>query len=231
MVEKGLVGPTLITLVIIAALLAGCLSEDGPSPKPDPRVEMTGPAEAWVGEVVQFDTPKVQDDDTKFEALDFLWRMGDNTTYKGKPFVSTWISAVNHTFDHEGVYNVTLTVTDAWGNQGVANHSINIRYQLNMTINHGGTWSSEDGLNNTTYCNLTVKNVWTGQFDVPPVRCRLVNDTGGELAPRAQSGDAVPANLTAGTSFTIQVHFHAPEDFEWILLQVTDELEYPRADV
>jgi hypothetical protein len=215
---------------MVAALFAGCLSEDETPPRPEPTVELTGPAEAWVGEVVQFETPKVKDDDTKFEALDFYWRMGDNTSYKGKPFVSEWISAVNHTFEHEGVYNVTVTVTDAWGNQGIANHTIFIRYQLNMTINDDGTWYSEDVLNNTTYCNLTIKNVWTGQFDVPQVRIRLVNDTGGELVYRALTGDAVPANLSAGDSFTVQVHFNIPEDFEWIHMHVTDELIIPRPE-
>ena len=230
-IEKGIVGPVLVTLVMVTALFAGCLSEEETPPKPEPRVEMTGPAEAWVGEEVQFETPKVKDDDTKLEALDFLWRMGDNTTYKGKPFVSAWISAVNHTYQHEGVYNVTVTVTDSWGNQGIANHTIFIRYQLNMTLNAQGTWLSEDSLNNTSYCNLTVKNVWTGQFDVPLVRVRLVNETGGEVAYRALTGDAVPTNLTAGASFTFQVHFNIPEDFEWVHLHVTDELLYMRSEM
>ncbi|UCC92831.1 MAG: PKD domain-containing protein [Thermoplasmata archaeon] len=231
MVDRDLVGPALVALVMLTALVAGCLEEEETPPPPEPRVEMTGPSEAWVGEVVQFETLKVKDDDTKFEALDFHWRMGDNTTYKGKPFISEWISGVNHTFEHEGVYNVTVTVSDPWGNQGIANHSIFVRYQLNMTVNHGGKWISEDALNNTTYCNLTVKNVWTGQFDVPLVRVRLCNETGGELAPRAQTGDPVPANLTAGDSFTIQVHFVVPVDYNWTYMHVTDELEYPRADV
>jgi hypothetical protein len=224
--RRGAVAPTLLALVMVVALFAGCLGEEEPPPKPEPRVELTGPAEAWVGEVVQFETLKVKDDDTKYEALDFLWRMGDNTTYKGKPFISDWISAVNHTFGREGHYNVTVTVTDSWGNQGVANHTVFVRYQLNMTMNREGTWYSEDSLNNTTYCNITIRNIWTGQFDVPRVRVRLVNDTGGELAPRAQTGDAVPANLTAGASFTFQVHWSIPEDFDWVYLHVTDELLY-----
>jgi hypothetical protein len=157
--------------------------------------------------------------------------MGDNTTYKGKPFISDWISAVNHTFQHEGVYNVTVTVTDAWGKEGIANHTIFIRFQLNMTVNAQGTWLSEDALNNTSYCNLTVRNVWTGQFDVPLVRVRLVNETGGELAYVALTGDAVPNNLTAGSSFTFQVHFNIPVDFEWVHLHVTDELLYMRSEM
>jgi hypothetical protein len=214
--------------VMLVALFAGCLQDDEPKPKPEPRVELTGPAEAWVGEVVQFETLNVKDDDTKFEALDFFWRMGDNTTYKGKPFISEWIAAVNHTYQHEGMYNVTVTVTDSWGNQGVANHTVFVRYQLNMTMNAQGTWHSEDALNNTTYWNLTVSNIWTGQFDVPQVRIRLVNATGGEVAPRAQTGDPVPSNLTAGNGFTVQVHFNIPEDFEWVMLHVTDELEIDR---
>ena len=222
--RKGAATSALVVAVMAVALFAGCLDDDEPEPEPEPRVELTGPSEAWVGEEVQFETLNVKDDDTKFEALDFLWRMGDNTTYKGKPFIDEWIAAVNHTFEHEGTYNVTVTVTDSWGNQGIANHSILIRYQLNMTFAHWGTWSSEDSLNNTTYWNLTVKNVWTGQFDVPRVRIRLLNHTGGEVAPRAQTGDPVPANLTAGESFTVQVHFNIPEDFEWVVLHVTDEL-------
>ncbi len=230
MTGKGLARAALVAAVMLAALFAGCLSEEEPPPKPEPRVELTGPAEAWVGEVVQFETMKVKDDDTKFEALDFMWRMGDNTSYKGKPFVSEWISAVNHTYQHEGVYNVTVTVTDSWGNQGIANHSIFVRYQLNMTMNSWGKWSSEDSLNNTTFFNLTMRNVWTGQFDVPQVRIRLVNDTGGELVYRALTGDAVPANLTAGSAFTLQAHFNVPEDFDWVQLHVTDELRFPRPE-
>ncbi len=230
MTGKGLARAALVAAVMLAALFAGCLSEEEPPPKPEPRVELPGPAEAWVGEVVQFETMKVKDDDTKFEALDFMWRMGDNTSYKGKPFVSEWISAVNHTYQHEGVYNVTVTVTDSWGNQGIANHSIFVRYQLNMTMNSWGKWSSEDSLNNTTFFNLTMRNVWTGQFDVPQVRIRLVNDTGGELVYRALTGDAVPANLTAGSAFTLQAHFNVPEDFDWVQLHVTDELWFPRPE-
>jgi len=229
-VRKGLACTTLVATVMVVALFAGCLSEEETPPKPEPRVELTGPAEAWVGEVVQFETLDVKDDDTKFEALDFLWRMGDNTSYKGKPFISDWISGVNHTFEHEGLYNVTVTVTDSWGNKGIANHTIFVQYQLNMTMNDWGTWYSEDGLNNTTYCNLTVKNVWTGQFDVPLVRIRLVNVTGGEVPYRALTGDAVPANLTAGSSFTVQAHWSIPVDFEWVHLHVTDELEFPRPE-
>ena len=217
-------GAAIIAVTMAVALFAGCLQEEEPPPRPEPRVELTGPAEAWVGEVVQFETLDVKDDDTEYEALDFYWSMGDNTTYKGKPFVSQWITAVNHTFEHEGVYNVTVNVTDAWGNQGVANHSIFVRYQLNMTLNSHGTWISEDNLNNTTYFNLTVRNIWTGLFDVPRPSFRLVNDTGGELPYRAVTGDAVPANLTAGASFTCRVHFVVPPDFEWVHMRVTDEL-------
>jgi len=228
--RRGAATPTLLALVMVVALFAGCLSEEEAPPKPEPRVELTGSAEAWVGEEVQFETLKVKDDDTKFEALDFLWRMGDNTTYKGKPFISDWISAVNHTYGREGHYNVTVTVTDTWGNQGVANHTVFVRYQLNMTMNREGIWYSEDSLNNTTFCNITIQNVWTGQFDVPPVRVRLVNDTGGEVAPRAQTGDAVPANLTAGASITFQVHWSIPDDFDWVHLHVTDELLYLRPE-
>jgi hypothetical protein len=99
-----------------------------------------------------------------------------------------------------------------------------------MTLNSHGTWISEDNLNNTTYFNLTVRNIWTGQFDVPPPRIRLVNDTGGELAYRAMTGDPVPANLTAGASFTCQVHFIVPMDFEWVHMHVTDELQLPRPE-
>ncbi len=217
-----------MAVVMIVSALAGCLEDEKPPPKPEPRVELTGPAEAWVGEEVQFETLKVKDDDTKYEALDFMWQMGDNTSYKGKPFISEWIAAVNHTFLHEALYNVTVTVTDSWGNQGVANHTIFVMYQLNMTVNGWDKWTSDDNLNNTTYFNLTVKNIWTGQFDVPQVLIRLVNDTGGEVSYRALNGDAIPTNLTAGSSFTVQVHFNIPEDFDWVLLHVTDELEMPR---
>jgi len=226
--RRGGLVPALLAATVVAAVFAGCLGGEEKPPRPEPRVTLTGPSEAWVGEEVQFETLNVKDDDTKHDALDFLWRMGDNTTYKGKPFVSEWIAAVNHTYQHEGVYNVTVTVTDSWGNQGVANHTVLVRYQLNMTVNSGGTWRSEDALNNTTYWNLTVRNVWTGQFDVPQVRVRLVNATGGQLSPRAQTGDAVPANLTAGEAFTVQVHFVVPEGFEWVHLHVTDELLVPR---
>jgi len=225
MERRGALVPALLAAVLVTAVFAGCLGEDEKTPRPEPRVTLAGPSEAWVGEEVQFETLKVKDDDTKYEALDFLWRMGDNTTYKGKPFISEWIAAVNHTYLHEGVYNVTVTVTDSWGNQGVANHTVFVRYQLNMTVNSGGTWYSEDALNNTTYWNLTIRNVWTGQFDVPQVRIRLMNETGGQVAPRAQTGDAVPANLTAGEAFTVQVHFVVPEGFEWAELHVTDELD------
>jgi hypothetical protein len=223
-------GAAIVTAMLVVTLFAGCLQEEGPPPRPEPRVELTGPAEAWVGEVVEFETLNVKDDDTEYEALDFYWRMGDNTSYKGKPFVSQWIAAVNHTFEHEGVYNVTVNVTDSWGNQGVANHTIFIKYQLNMTVNSQGTWISEDNLNNTTYLNFTVRNIWTGQFDVPRPRVRLVNGTGGELSYRAMTGDPVPANLTAGSSFTCQVHFNVPLDFDWVYMHVTDELRLPRPE-
>jgi hypothetical protein len=202
-----------VVLVIVTSLFAGCFEDEETPPSPEPRVELVGPSEAWVGEAVQFETVNVRDDDTEFEALDFFWEMGDNTTYKGKPFVSEWIAAVNHTFTSEGMYNVTVTVTDLWDNQGIANFTVFVRYQLNMTVNARGTWLSEDALNNTTYFNMTIQNVWTDQFDVPRILPRMMNDTGGYINPRATTGDPVPANMTAGQSITFQVHFSPPPEF------------------
>lgn len=214
----------LVSVLLVTVALSGCLTEEEKKSKPEPKVVMTGPNEAWVGDLVVFDAQGTKDDETKLEALDFEWAMGDGTVYKGKPFVSMWIVAPNHTFQHEGTYNVSLTVTDVWGNAGVANRTIFVRYQLNMTVNSRGTWLSEDALNNTTYFNLTVRNVWTERFDVPLVRIRMLNETAAEVAPRAQAGDTVPSNLTAGQSFTVQVHFTVPEGFNVTSLHVTDEL-------
>ncbi len=224
MEERGAMAPMVIAAIVVTSLLSGCLSDDGEAPDPNPKAVLTGPSEAWVGEVVDFDATGSRDRGTEFEILNFSWEMGDNTTFWGKPFVSGWIASPNHTYEHEGTYLVNLTVTDTWGNQGHANLTILVRYQLNMTVNARGTWVSEDSLNNTTYFNLTVQNVWTGLFDVPQVRIRMVNETGGEVAPRAQTGDAVPANLTAGESFTLQVHFAVPPGFEAKGLTVTEEL-------
>ena len=225
MLRRGPVGSSLLCVIVLVMAVAGCIQEEEEKPDPNPVAVLTGPEEAWVGDEVQFDASGSSDDETAFDALDFRWDMGDNTTYKGKPFVDMWISAVNHTYEHEGTYDVNLTVTDVWGNKGYANWSLFIRYQLNMTVNSQGRWISEDGLNNTTYYNLTITNVWTGRFDVPPVRIRQLNDTGGELAPAAISGDAIPNNLTAGASFTIQVHFRGSGTFVPVLLHVTDELQ------
>ncbi len=223
MVKRTSLWPALVGILLVVTVFAGCLGEEEKPPEPEPRVELTGPTEVWVGEEAQFETLNVKDDDTKFEALDFLWRMGDNTTYKGKPFVSEWIASVNHTYLVEGSYNVTVTVTDAWGNKGVANHTLLVRYQLNMTVNSQGTWLSEDALNNTTYWNITIQNVWTGQFDVPLIRPRLVNETGGITNPRATTGDPIPANLTAGHSITFQTHFSPAEDFVPVTMWLCDE--------
>jgi hypothetical protein len=218
-------GTTLVAVVMVTALFAGCLFEGDEEPSPNPKAVLTGPIEAWVGDVVDFDASASRDKGTEFDALNFSWDMGDGTVFWGRPFVSGWIATPNHTYEHEGTYLVNLTVTDSWGNQGRANLTIFVRYQLNMTVSAQGTWLSEDALNNTTFFNLTIKNVWTAQFDVPPVRCRLVNATGGEVAPRATTGDEVPANLTPGESFTFQVHFRWPEAFEAVRLTVTGELQ------
>jgi hypothetical protein len=216
-------GTILIVVILLVSVVPGCLEEEK-KPRPEPVVRLSGPSEAWVGEVVDFDATDCKDDDTKFEALDYWWDMGDNTTYKGKPFISEWIAAPNHTYLRPGSYMVNLTVTDVWGNEGLANVTIDVRYQLNMTVNAQGTWISEDALNNTTYFNLTIENEWTDRFDVPSVRCRLANESGGEVLPRAMSGDMVPANLTPGQSFTIQVHFVIPPDFEVVRFDVATEL-------
>ena len=217
-------GPIIVGVLLVTALLAGCLGEDEEEKDPNPIVKLTGPAEAWAGDVVEFNASGTEDDDTELNALDFQREMGDNTTYKGKPFVSMWIVAVNHTYEREGNYMVDLTVTDTWGNEGHANWSIFVRYQLNMTVNSRGTWMSEDSLNNTTYFNITIKNVWTGQFDIPPLHMRLVNATGGQVTPRALTGDLVPGNLTAGDEFTFQAHYRPPEGFVPVSLQVSDLL-------
>lgn len=216
-------GPAVVGIILVMALFAGCLGEEEKEPDPEPGVDLSGPEEAWVGEEVLFETSNVKDDDTKFEALDFRWDMGDNTTYKGKPFISQWISGVNHTYEREGTYRINITVTDLWGNEGHANWTIFVRYQLNMTLNAQGRWLSEDGLNNTTYYNLTIKNVWTGQFDVPRIIPRMYNETEGYIGPRATTGDPVPANLTAGEAITFQVHFSIPDSWEPVELRLCDE--------
>jgi hypothetical protein len=216
---------SLVAIIAVTALFAGCLFEEEKEPSPNPKALLTGPSEAWVGDIVDFDASASRDKGTEFNALNLSWDMGDGTVFWGKPFVSTSIATPNHTFEREGTYLVNLTVTDSWGNKGLANLTIFVRYQLNLTVNAQGTWLSEDTLNNTTYFNLTMKNEWVAQFDVPPVRCRLVNDTGGEVVPRAMTGDEVPANLTPGQSFTFQVHFRWPEEFEAVRLTVTEELQ------
>ena len=218
-------GATLMTAIMVTALFAGCMFEEDEEPSPNPRAVLTGPSEAWVGDVVDFDASASRDKGTEFDALNFSWDMGDGTVLWGKPFISGSIATPNHTYEHAGTYLVNLTVTDTWGNKGLANHTIQVRYQLNLTVNAQGTCLSEDALNNTTYFNLTVKNEWVAQFDVPPVRCRLVNETGGEVVPRAMTGDEVPANLTPGQSFTFQLHFRRPEGFEAVRLTVTEELQ------
>lgn len=229
--ERRSLGPAVVAVMLATALLAGCLGEEEKT-DPDPVVKLEGPSEAWVGDIVEFNTSGTKDDDTELDALDFEWDMGDNTTYKGKPFVSKWIMAVNHTYELEGTYRVDLTVTDVWGNEGNANWSLFVRYQLNMTVNSRGTWLSEDSLNNTTYFNITIRNVWTGQFDVPPLLLRLANATGGEVVPRALTGDPVPGNLTAGSSFTFQAHFRPPEGFGTaVSLRVSEKLVLDLAGV
>jgi hypothetical protein len=219
-----------VAVIMVAALFAGCIGDEETPPPDEPEALFTGPGEAWVDELVVFDASASSDDKDKFDVLNFSWDMGDGTLIWGKPFISGGVVTPNHTYEREGKYRVDLSVIDTWGNAGHANMTIVVRYQLNMTVNARGTWNSEDALNNTTFFNLTVKNVWTGQFDVPRVQMRMLNDTGGHIDPRATSGDTVPANLTSGQSFTVQVHFVVPPTFEPIVLRLCDELVVDLAD-
>jgi hypothetical protein len=177
-----------------------------------------------VGDLLKFDASSTRDDETDFDALDFQWDMGDGTIYKGKPFVSQWIAGVNHTYERAGTFLVNLTVSDAWGNEGMVNLTVRVSYQLNMTVNARGTWISEDALNNTTYYNVTIRNEWITQFDLPPMRIRMLNETSAEVAPMAVTGEAIPANLTPGEGFNFQVHFRPPDDYEPITVYLCDQL-------
>jgi hypothetical protein len=219
-----LLGTVVVCTIVLSVLFAGCLEEEESPPPEEPQVEFFGPAEVWVGELVEFDAMETKDDEDKFEALNFSWEMGDGTVFWGKPFVSGSIAAPNHTYERAGTYQVNLTVYDIWGNAGHANHTIEVKYQLNLTINAQGTWIGEGALNNTTYYNFTVSNVWTDLFDVPRVYVRFLNDTGGQVRPISIQGDPAPANLTQGQSFTQQVHFRVPEGFVPISFYVTEEL-------
>jgi hypothetical protein len=214
----------MVALLAAAILVAGCIGDEETPPPDEPQARFTGPGEAWVGGVVVFDASDSSDDEDEFDVLNFSWDMGDGTLLWGKPFISTGIVTPNHTYEREGTYRVNLSVIDTWGNAGHANWTIVVRYQLDLTVNAQGTWFSEDSLNNTTYFNLTVKNVWTGLFDVPRIQLRMLNETGGYTNPRATSGDTIPANLTAGQAFTVQVHFVVPPTFEPVALWLCEEM-------
>ncbi len=216
--------PAVVVVIMAAAMFAGCIGDEETPPPDEPDTKFTGPGEAWVGELVVFDASASSDNKDDFDVLNFSWNMGDGTLLWGKPFISGGVVTPNHTYEREGTYQVNLTVIDTWGNAGHANQTIVVRYQLNLTVNAQGTWFSEDSLNNTTFFNLTVQNVWTGQFDLPIIQMRMLNDTDGFVNPRVINGDPVPANLTSGQSFTVQVHFVVPSTFEPIVLRLCDTL-------
>ena len=50
MVRRAWLFPAVVGILMISAVFAGCLEEEEKPPKPEPRVDLTGPAEAWVGE-------------------------------------------------------------------------------------------------------------------------------------------------------------------------------------
>lgn len=71
-----------------------------------PIIAIDGDTEVAVGELVRFDASDTTDPDT--ENMIFVWSFGDGGTDEG--------DVVEHAFNDEGTYTITLVVTDASGN-------------------------------------------------------------------------------------------------------------------
>jgi PKD repeat protein len=89
-----------------------------PQPDETPVPSISGPAEAQVGETVNFDGSNTQSANP-IDNGGFVWQFGDGTTATGPQAA--------HAYNAEGSYDVVLTVTDTNGLSGAAQTRINIR--------------------------------------------------------------------------------------------------------
>lgn len=87
-----------------------------------PTAVMKANASAVVGEPVLFDASGSSDD---VGVVDYVWSFGDGEEGEGE--------AVTHAFPEPGVYDVTLTVSDEYGNMDEALHTVTVEEPRSLT--------------------------------------------------------------------------------------------------
>lgn len=162
------------------------------------------------GDTVAFDASGSFDDGA---IVDYTWDFGDGTTATGP--------TVNHPFTGEGVFIVTVTITDDAGNQERQGIAITVRgtppvanpggpYVLNESDAFNGRWPLPfDGSSSTDAETSVVRYVWDFDasdgigIDATGVRPRHVYTAAGTYTVTLTVFDAVDQSHTATTTVTV----------------------------
>jgi hypothetical protein len=113
------------------------------------------------GETVIFDAGDSTDD---VGIARFLWDFGDSKSGEG--------ISVTHVYTSAGVFNVTLTVFDAWGNEGVDNMFVTVKGGQGSSLFFGVPWA------------ILGLVVFVGSFVVLLIVWVLLNDQRGQRGRR-----------------------------------------------
>jgi PKD repeat protein len=135
------------------------------------------------------------DPDGDITAATQQWNFGDATP------LATGVD-VTHTFEVEGTYNVTLTVTDALGGVGTVTQPVTVAAAASQDC----TTSTPAGSNPVVNCSLTIGIRSTVTFTVVSEACEFQGNKLEILASAAVPAQAVFFNLcnqTPGNTYTV----------------------------
>ena len=175
-------------------------------PNVPPTAALTGPASAWVDEMMAFCASN-STDDAGFSGLGFAWDWGDGST-------STYFVDQNesHAYATAGTYTVTVTVTDREGAFDNATLVVIIEDLIRIIINQHGVVGVPGEHLGQQYVALNIQNVGPTPFDLTGFKPALVNDKGTEV--NSSSADKkLPDELDVATTISVVFYFDAPEGF------------------
>jgi hypothetical protein len=187
-------------------------------PNQPPVAAISGPEKAFVDEPMRFSAAN-STDDMGLDGLSFEWDWGDGS-------MTSWLvgkANESHTYDAEGKYTVTITVTDADGVNSTASMEVTIEELIRIGINDKGVISVKGDHYGDWWISFNIVNVGPSPQDLSGFKPVLLNVTDHRV-PDNGTNIVLPDEIDVSTTITIVFYFNAPDYYLARFVELYDRL-------